>query len=127
MQLAGNFFPVEQAPEEPAKGFYKDEVDRAPSTSPIEKIPLDQTRDPIRSRPKNLVLILREDKVGDLANSLQTFAPRGSHVTVISKEKPEVQAWFKHVASTGWSSHCKGALCYLRLLISEKLGQPSPT
>ena len=82
---------MEQAPEEPAKGFYKGEVDRAPSTSPIEKIPLDQTKDPIRSRPKNLVLVLREDKVGDLANSLQMFAPRGSQVTVISKEKPEVR------------------------------------
>ena len=88
--LAGNFFPVEQAPEDPAEAFQKDKVDRAPSKSPIENIPLDQTSDPIRSKPKNLVLILREDNVGDLANSLQMFAPRGSTVTVISKEKPEV-------------------------------------
>ncbi|KAL0047458.1 hypothetical protein WJX82_003858 [Trebouxia sp. C0006] len=85
----GNFFPVEQAPEDPAEAFQKDKVDRAPSKSPIENIPLDQTSDPIRSKPKNLVLILREDNVGDLANSLQMFAPRGSTVTVISKEKPE--------------------------------------
>lgn len=83
---------MEQAPDEPAQGFYKTEVDRAPSTSPIENIPLDQTKDPIRSRPKNVVLVLREDKVGDLANSLQEFAPKGSQVTVISKEKPQVQA-----------------------------------
>ncbi len=88
--LAGNFFPVEQAPEDPAEAFQKDKVDRAPSKSPIENIPLDQTSDPIRSKPKNLVLILREDNVGDLANSLQMFAPKGSTVTVISKEKPEV-------------------------------------
>ena len=82
---------MEQAPEEPAQGFYKDEVDRAPTDSPIEHKPLDQTKDPIRSRPKNLVVVLREDNVGDLANSLQMFAPRGSVVTVISKEKPEVR------------------------------------
>lgn len=84
--------PVEQAPDEPAKGFYKGEVDRAPAASPThpDKVPLDQTSDPIRSRPKNLVLILREDNVGDLANSLQMFAPKGSTVTVISKEKPAV-------------------------------------
>ena len=87
---SGDFVPVEQAPDEPAKGFYKDEVDRAPTDSPIENKPLDQTKDPIRTRPKNLVLVLREDNVGDLANSLQMFAPRGSVVTVISKEKPEV-------------------------------------
>ena len=90
LMLAGKFFPVEQAPEDPAEAFQKDKVDRAPSKSPIENIPLDQTSDPIRSKPKNLVLILREDNVGDLANSLQMFAPRGSTVTVISKEKPEV-------------------------------------
>lgn len=88
---AGKFFPVEQAPEEPARGFYKAEVDRVPADSPIEKVPLDQTKDPIRSRPKKVVLVLREDKVGDLANSLQEFAPKGSQVTVISKEKPEVR------------------------------------
>ncbi len=88
--LAGKFFPVEQAPEDPAEAFEKGNVDRAPSKSPIENIPLDQTSDPIRSKPKNLVLILREDDVGDLANSLQMFAPKGSTVTVISKEKPEV-------------------------------------
>ena len=92
MKTAGRFFPVEQAPDEPAQGFYKVEVDQAPATSPIENIPLDQTKDPIRSRPKNVVLVLREDKVGDLANSLQEFAPKGSQVTVISKEKPQVQA-----------------------------------
>lgn len=87
---SGKFVPVEQAPDEPAKGFYKGEVDRAPAASPThpDKVPLDQTSDPIRSRPKNLVLILREDNVGDLANSLQMFAPKGSTVTVISKEKP---------------------------------------
>ncbi len=88
--LADKFFPVEQAPEDPAEAFQKDKVDRVPSKSPIENIPLDQTSDPIRSKPKNLVLILREDNVGDLANSLQMFAPKGSTVTVISKEKPEV-------------------------------------
>ncbi|KAA6419289.1 MAG: hypothetical protein FRX49_10813 [Trebouxia sp. A1-2] len=85
----GKFFPVEQAPEDPAEAFQKDKVDRVPSKSPIENIPLDQTSDPIRSKPKHLVLILREDNVGDLANSLQMFAPKGSTVTVISKEKPE--------------------------------------
>ncbi|KAL3139211.1 hypothetical protein ABBQ32_005982 [Trebouxia sp. C0010 RCD-2024] len=89
LSTSGKFFPVEQAPEEPARGFYKAEVDRVPADSPIEKVPLDQTKDPIRSRPKKLVLVLREDKVGDLANSLQEFAPKGSQVTVISKEKPE--------------------------------------
>lgn len=83
---------MEQAPDEPAQGYYKAEVDRAPASSPIENIPLDQTKDPIRSRPKNVVLVLRDHKVGDLANSLQEFAPKGSQVTVVSKEKPEVQA-----------------------------------
>lgn len=87
---AGNFAPVKQAPKEPAKGYYQGEVDQVPANSPIENIPLDQTEDPIRSRPKNVIVILREEGVGDLANSLQTFAPRGSKVTVISKEKPEV-------------------------------------
>lgn len=85
---------MEQAPTEPAKGYYKEEVDRVPATSPIEHIPLDQTEDPIRTRAKNVIVILREEGVGDLANSLQTFAPRGSKVTVISKEKPAVRSRF---------------------------------
>ena len=65
-------------------------MDQVPAKSPIEQIPLDQTEDPIRSKPKNVIVILREEGVGDLANSLQTFAPRGSKVIVISKKKPEV-------------------------------------
>lgn len=90
---------MEQAPEDPAEGFGKKEVDRVPAKSPIENIPLDQTSDPIRSKPKKLVLILREDNVGDLANSLQMFAPKGSTVTVVSKEKPEVSQTAAHAPS----------------------------
>ena len=92
LACAGNFAPVEQAPNEPAKGYYKGEIDRVPSISPIEHKPLDQTKDPIRSRPKHVIVVLREEGVADLASSLQTFAPHGSTITVISKQKPEVTA-----------------------------------
>ena len=100
---------MEQAPDEPAKGYYKGEVDRVPSISPIEHKPLDQTKDPIRSRPKHVIVVLREEGVADLASSLQTFAPNGSTITVISKEKPEV---------TDAALHC--------LAIAAASGQAAP-
>lgn len=117
---------MEQAPEDPAEGFGKKEVDRVPAKSPIENIPLDQTSDPIRSKPKKLVLILREDNVGDLANSLQMFAPKGSSVTVVSKEKPEVSLTAAQAPSLllpcPQDRHLQGKLMH-NLQFSDPLGK----
>lgn len=40
--------------------------------------------------PATMQVCWHEGSVGDLADSLRRFAPRGSTVTIISKEEPEV-------------------------------------
>ena len=51
---------------------------------------LQERDDPGFQHPKHLVVAWFEGSMADLALSLAAFAPRGSSVTVISKEKPEV-------------------------------------
>lgn len=47
--------------------------------------------DPDMDRAKHVVVLWYQENIADLLNSLGAFAPRGSSVTVISPEKPEVR------------------------------------
>ena len=48
--------------------------------------------DLLRAFPKHIVVAWWDEDIADLARSLSIFAPKGSSVTVISAEKPEVPA-----------------------------------
>ena len=52
--------------------------------------PPKDTQKSSKLKPKHIVVAWYEDKVGDLLNSLAAFAPEGSTVTVVCREKPEV-------------------------------------
>ena len=45
----------------------------------------------LSKRPKHIVVCWQEKKIKDLLRSLGSFAPERSTVTVVAKEKPEVQ------------------------------------
>lgn len=46
--------------------------------------------EPIRQRPKDVVVAWWHDNIADLLHSLDMFSPKGTTVRVISEEKPKV-------------------------------------
>lgn len=80
---AGFFRPVKQAPR-PATAFEADKLRPAPVAG-IAKRP-----EPIRQRPKDVVVAWWHDNIADLLHSLDMFSPKGTTVRVISEEKPKV-------------------------------------
>ena len=81
---AGFFRPVKQAPQRPATAFEADKLKPAPVAG-IANRP-----EPIRQRPKDVVVAWWHDNIADLLNSLDMFSPKGTTVRVISEEKPKV-------------------------------------
>lgn len=51
---------------------------------------LQRLTDQHRSQPKHVVVLWFEENVRDLLVSLAAFAPAGSTVSIVSREKPEV-------------------------------------
>lgn len=84
-----------------AKRSQKQEKLRLVGSEVVEEASKSYDNDPSKLKAKHIVVAWYEPRIGDLVESLSRFAPPGSSVTVIAKEKPEVsrarKAWKERV------------------------------
>mmetsp|Transcript_19941 Transcript_19941/g.60258 ORF Transcript_19941/g.60258 Transcript_19941/m.60258 type:complete len:961 (+) Transcript_19941:333-3215(+) len=78
----GFFKPYESAVA--AGATYIDQKHNSPRPVPVKP-----DNDIHSMVPQNIVVVWHEGNIADLASSLQRFMPRGTTVTVVSKEEPE--------------------------------------
>ena len=109
---AGQFWVGDPAPQHPAAGFGREEVDEAPAGIPVD------ASSEVRARPKQILVLGWQEDIRDLVNSLDMFAPAGSGVTLVSNTKPEVCTALSHLLHTS-NSVIPRALVRLRTLLQS--------